>query len=152
MFPRDRRSSRQGFLGRSPNGPPGPNGPFGPKTPFGPNGSVSPKIGFGDGGIGGYGGIGGCGGIGGRGGTGHSGREPLRSDKASMTARMSHALVEIPSEEAISSTRALTDWGSLSVMRATGSSSVSSVGDSLLASSPDSGSGGSSKVGSASAV
>src|SRR5215218_7776744 len=99
MFPRDRRSSRQGCLGRSPNGPPGPNGPFGPKTPFGPNGSVSPKIGFGDDGIGG------------RGGTGHSGRLPLRSDKASMTARMSHALVEIPSEEAISSTRALTDWG-----------------------------------------
>ena len=44
-----------------------------------------------------------------------------------MTARISHALVEIPSAEAISSTRVLTDWGSLSVMREMGSSS----GDSL---------------------
>ena len=43
-----------------------------------------------------------------------------------MTARISHALVEIPSDEAISSTRVLTDCGSLSVMRATGSSSVRS--------------------------
>ena len=39
------------------------------------------------------------GGIGGRGGCGHSGLGPLRSDKASITARMSHALVEIPSDD-----------------------------------------------------
>ena len=30
-----------------------------------------------------------------------------------MTVRISHALVEIPSDEAISSTRVFTDWGSL---------------------------------------
>ena len=89
--------------------------------------------------------------MGGRGGCGHSGREPLRSDKASMTARISHALVEIPSAEAISSTRALTDCGSLKVMRATCSSSGSAVADALVSSSPGSGSGISS-VGSASPV
>ena len=77
---------------------------------------------------------------------GHARRDPLRSARASMTVRISHALVEIPSDEAISSTRVFTDWGSLRVIRETGSSSGKS-----LASPSDSGSG-SSKVGSASAV
>ena len=44
-----------------------------------------------------------------------------------MTARISQALVEIPSAEAISSTRVLTDCGSRRLMRATGSSSASEV-------------------------
>ena len=68
-----------------------------------------------------------------------------------MTARISHALVEIASDEAISSTRALTDWGSLSVMRATGSSSASAVADWSADSLPGSALG-SSKVGSVSDV
>src|SRR4029453_11625612 len=117
-FPPERCSGCPAFLRRSPKTPAGPKGPPEPKTPCCPNGPPAPKVTFGEGGIGR------------RGGCGHSDLGPLRSGKASMTARMSHALVEIPSDEAISSTRALTDCGSRSVMRATGSSSVSKPGES----------------------
>ena len=69
-----------------------------------------------------------------------------------MTARISQALVEIPSAEAISSTRVLTDCGSRRLMRATGSSSASEVADSPLRPRSPGSDSGISKVGSASAV
>ena len=79
-----------------------------------------------------------------------SGRPPAAasgsSTSASITTRISQALVEMPSAVARSSTLDLTDWGSRSVTRATGSSSISASGSSPVGRSPGPHRGGAASV------